>query len=252
MTDDKHPTAALASWLDPARLAPVFKQHGRLHVPDVLEEGFALALAQAVAAHPPWSNTLSLEGRGHDATLEALARIPPETRREIDAVLSETARTGFQYNFDSWRLSDRMEAGERAGGILAPMEAAYDLLNSEAFLGFVRRVTQDPRPAYCDAQVTRFRAGHFLNAHDDVLEGKHRLYAYVLNLTPTWKIDWGGLLLFHDADGHVAEGLTPRFNSLNIFRVPQWHSVSQVASFVTAHRLSITGWIRTEAGRPKG
>ena len=51
-------------------------------------------------------------------------------------------------------------------------------------------------------------------------------------------------MLFHAADGHVAEAYTPGFNSLNIFRVPQAHSVSQVASFVTAERLSITGWLR--------
>ena len=67
----------------------------------------------------------------------------------------------------------------------------------------------------------------------------------MLNLTPGWRIEWGGLLLFHDEDGHVAEGYAPKFNSLNIFRVPQWHSVSQVASYVDQPRLAITGWIRS-------
>jgi SM-20-related protein len=66
----------------------------------------------------------------------------------------------------------------------------------------------------------------------------------VLNLTPGWRAEWGGLLLFHDADGHVAEAYAPKFNTLNIFRVPQWHSVSQVASYVDQDRLAITGWIR--------
>ena len=48
----------------------------------------------------------------------------------------------------------------------------------------------------------------------------------------------------HDIDGHVSEGYAPTFNALNIFRVPQLHSVTQVASYVAAERLSITGWIR--------
>ena len=118
------------------------------------------------------------------------------------------------------------------------------MLNSEAFLGFVRQLTGDPRPVYCDAQATRYRAGQFLTAHDDNLAGKDRLYAYVLNLTPAWRIEWGGLLMFHDADGHVAEAYAPKFNAINIFSVPAWHSVSQVASYVDQHRLAITGWIR--------
>ncbi len=244
-------TAGLAAWLDPARLAPAFRQHARLHIPDVLEAGFARDLAVSLTAHVPWSRSLTIGGKPYDAGLDAMAQIAPEARAQLEATLAQGARDGFQYDFDSWRLSDHMEAGLRSGGGLAPVEAAYDFLNSAAFLDFVRILTGDPRPAYCDAQATRYRAGHFLNAHDDDIAGKHRLYAYVLNLTPAWKIDWGGLLLFHDADGHVSEGLAPRFNSLNIFRVPQAHSVSQVASFVTAQRLSITGWIRTAAGRPK-
>lgn len=64
-----------------------------------------------------------------------------------------------------------------------------------------------------------------------------------------WRADWGGLLLFQDADGHVSEGYVPKLNALNLFAVPQTHAVSQVASFVTASRLSITGWIRS-GGRP--
>jgi Rps23 Pro-64 3,4-dihydroxylase Tpa1-like proline 4-hydroxylase len=29
--------------------------------------------------------------------------------------------------------------------------------------------------------------------------GKNRVAAYVLNLTPRWRVEWGGLLMFHDA-----------------------------------------------------
>ena len=105
-------------------------------------------------------------------------------------------------------------------------------------------LTGDPRCAYADAQATRYRPGDFLTAHDDDVAGKKRLYAFVLNFTPAWRPDWGGLLAFHDADGHVSEAYTPTFNALNIFRVPQQHAVTQVASFAGAERLSITGWIR--------
>ncbi|MBB1180632.1 2OG-Fe(II) oxygenase, partial [Pseudomonas sp. FW305-3-2-15-E-TSA4] len=75
-------------------------------------------------------------------------------------------------------------------------------------------------------------------------DGKHRLLAYVLNLTPRWRVDWGGLLLFLDPDGHVAEGYAPKFNALNIFRTPFPHAVTQVSTFAGAPRYAITGWIR--------
>jgi Rps23 Pro-64 3,4-dihydroxylase Tpa1-like proline 4-hydroxylase len=33
--------------------------------------------------------------------------------------------------------------------------------------------------------------------------------------------------------------------------VPQSHAVTQVASYVEAERLSVTGWIRTAEARPR-
>jgi SM-20-related protein len=230
--------------LDPAKLGPLFQRFGRLHLPDLLAPADAERLAGALA-RAPWSRTFLVDGKGYDVTLEDYAKTPGEVRREVEAAIGRGGRTGFQFDFDTWRISDHLEAGRRQGGAVAELEAAYDLLNSEAFLAFVRRLTGDQRPVYCDAQASRYRAGQFLTAHDDNLAGKDRLYAYVLNLTPNWRVEWGGLLLFHDADGHVAEAYAPKFNAINIFRVPAWHSVSQVASYVETPRLSITGWIRS-------
>ena len=69
--------------------------------------------------------------------------------------------------------------------------------------------------------------------------------AYVFGLSPDWRTEWGGLLLFHRAGGEV-EGLTPAFNTLNLFAVPQLHSVSQVTRAAPMRRYSIPGWLRSE------
>jgi Rps23 Pro-64 3,4-dihydroxylase Tpa1-like proline 4-hydroxylase len=229
--------------LDPATLARLYKAHGRIHLPDILDPTDAQRLHRALVG-APWSRTFLVDGKGYDVAREEYARTPTEVRQQVEEAIARGGRTGFQFDFDTWRISDLLEAGKRQGGAVADLEAAYDLLNGEAFLGFVRRLTGDDRPVYCDAQATRYRAGQFLTAHDDNLAGKDRLYAYVLNLTPAWRIEWGGLLTFHDADGHVAEAYAPKFNAINIFTVPAWHSVSQVASYVDQDRLAITGWIR--------
>ncbi len=76
------------------------------------------------------------------------------------------------------------------------------------------------------------------------MAGKQRRAAYVLSLTPEWRAEWGGVLEFLDADGHIAEGYVPCFNALNVFLVPQLHHVSCVAAFAAAPRLSLTGWLR--------
>lgn len=230
--------------LDPARLQPLLARHGRLHLPGVFGSEEAGAVGVALQGDVPWFRSVNVRGKSYDLGLDTIAAMPPDRRAELEAAVLEGGRTGFQYDFEAYRLSDMLEAGVRRGGPLAPVEAVYDLLNSEAGMAFIRTLTGEPRCAYADAQATRYRPGCFLTTHDDEVDGKHRLFAYVLNFTPAWRVDWGGLLTFLAPDGHVAEAYTPTFNALNIFRVPQPHAVSQVASFAGGDRLSITGWIR--------
>ena len=68
-----------------------------------------------------------------------------------------------------------------------------------------------------------------------------RVLAAVLNLSH-WSIDWGGVMLFHNTDGSAHTGWTPSFNALNLFSVPQDHSVSMVTPLARAPRLAVAGW----------
>ena len=228
--------------LDPDRIRPVFGAAKRVHLPGFLSPAWAERLHEALAHDTPWRRSLLSGGKPLAAPLETLSALSKADRAKLREAQNREARQGFQYAFDAWPVSDEVEAGRRTGH---PAEALYDFLNSEAFLGYVRRLTGDERAVYCDAQCTRYGAGDFLNRHDDSAEGKHRLFAYVMTLTPVWTADWGGLLLFVDQDGHVAEGYTPAFNALNLFMTPQPHLVSMVAPFAGAPRLAITGWIRS-------
>jgi Rps23 Pro-64 3,4-dihydroxylase Tpa1-like proline 4-hydroxylase len=110
---------------------------------------------------------------------------------------------------------------------------------------FLRQVSGRRELAFVDAQATAYAPGDFLTAHDDDVAGKHRLAAYVFGLTPVWRAEWGGLLLFHDAQGDIERGFTPRFNTLNLFAVPQLHSVSLVSRAAPHRRYAITGWLRS-------
>ncbi len=242
------PTPAPADWLtldpvlDPAVLAGVFAERDRLHIPGIFTAGGAERLHGSLEQDTPWRrNTVGTTGN-QSFYVQAYDAQPAAWKAQLLQVIESKARgDGFQYLFDTYPVSDELEAGRRHG---LACEAVYDLFNSETGLDFLRRLTGEKRIAYVDAQATRYLPGHFLTEHDDEAEGKHRLFAYVLNLTPRWRVDWGGLLLFLDPQGHVVEGYTPKFNALNIFRTPFPHCVTQVTSFAGASRYAITGWIR--------
>lgn len=212
---------------------------GRAQLNDVLTPAYADRLREAAAEVD--YNVVTRRSTGHvDLPAAWLDSVGPARRQALGQAVQAAATDGFQYLYDNHPIHDMTEAGTAA-----PVWAELvGFLNGEAFLGLMREVTGEPRIALADAQLTRFRKGHFLTAHDDTAEGKSRYFAYVLGLTPGWRIDWGGLLAFHGPDGNVAEAFTPRFNTLNLLRVPQPHSVTQVALSAGADRVSVTGWLR--------
>lgn len=228
--------------LDGRALAPVFSRFGRLHIPGFLRDPGADALHAALAQADGWTVSTMGGGSTIDIPATAFAAADDATRTALLAAAHGEARSGFHYMFESLRISDLVDAAAPVPPILKTL---YDWLNSEAFLAFVREISGFDDLVYVDAQATRYLPGHYLNQHDDAKDSAGRRLAYVLNLTPLWRPDWGGLLAFVDGDGHVAEAYSPSFNALNLFRVPQPHLVTSVAPFAGGPRLSITGWIRS-------
>lgn len=212
---------------------------GRTQIDGVLTPADAQGLYEAATTAD--YNVVTRRGTGHvDLPAAWLASLQPGQKQALGQAVQVSAQTDFQYLYDNHPIYDLVEAGQ-AAPVWSDLLA---FLNGEAFLGLMRDVTGEPRIALADAQLTRFRAGHFLTEHDDHADGKNRFLAYVLNLTPAWRIEWGGLLAVHGTDGNVAEAFTPRFNTLNLLKVPAPHSVTQVALSAGADRISVTGWLR--------
>ncbi len=232
---------ALSPWLDVAALSAAFKVHRRLHIPEVLTTDSAEALTTAMEAYDGWRVSVHAGGERFEIPLSGGRAAEPGKQSWIDQAALNGADTSMQYIFDTRRITVE-GIGDDVQDAVAAVPA---FLNSPAFIAFVRGVTGDDRIDFADAQATRYRPGHVLTGHNDDAEGKNRLYAYVLNLTRDWRVDWGGALIFPGADGQIEQGFVPRLNALNIFAVPMDHAVTQVASFAGADRLSITGWLRS-------
>lgn len=243
--------------LDADLLSRAFRRHGRLHIPGFLRSADAEYLRQTLEAETGWQRcTLSSKGNV-DIPVSYIDSLPPEKRALIEtAAHGDAARVlgnpeALHYLYDTVRFDGAQDLHPAYAGFHA-------FLNSAPFLDFIRRVTGldqiapdvapeiAPHITYVDARASRYLRGHYLTEHDDHHPGQQRLLAYVLNLSPVWLPDWGGLLNFIDADGHVAEAYAPRMNALNLFRVPQKHAVSLVTPFAMAPRYSITGWIRAD------
>jgi SM-20-related protein len=240
------PIASDVPVLNPAhdrkKLADVFHRFGRLHIPQILTPASAARVHRCLESETPYKVVLNDGENVFDLQSQQFDALTPEQHADLTNLVYNGARRGFQFYYDSHRVS---ENGEPYFDPTHYHAAIAKFLNGEPFLSFIRTITGIREIAFADAQATRYGPNHFLTVHDDILDAKKRLAAYVLNMTPRWRPDWGGLLLFVDpTDGHVSEGYTPAFNALNILRVPQLHLVSQVTPFAQAHRYSVTGWFR--------
>ncbi len=211
-----------------------------MHIPDILEPRSAATLEEGVRGFDAWTRILTVNGAeaGHPALAPAV--LSAEHVKDVERVVTPPSQNNIEFLFDTHSIATvRAKAVERDRR-LTPVG---DFINGPAFLAFARALTGDERIQRCDASATRYLPGHYLTPHNDANAGEQRLYAYVLNLSPTWKVEWGGVLAFIDRDGHVAEGYTPVFNSLNVFKVPQNHAVTMVNHLARAPRLAVTGWM---------
>lgn len=233
------PELRLSPDLNVDGLAEAFAVRRRLHIPGILMNGDADAVASTLEAETRWKTTVAAGGDFFEMPLDGRRAADPSKQSWLDAAAVDGEKPTTQYIFDNRRLGIEHEGEKDAA------DDVLDFLNSDAFLAFARKVTGDDRIDLADAQASRYRPGHVLTAHNDVAAGKNRLYGYVLNFTREWRADWGGNLVFYDQDGHIEHGWTPAFNALNLFVIPTRHAVTEIASFAPRDRLSIVGWLRS-------
>lgn len=228
---------SLAPGLKAQPLASEFAGTGRVQVPGFLPDEAALAPYQALRARADWRQVINSGDKVFEFDRRAREALAPDEAARLDAAVHAGARSGFEFRYETLRVDDLER--DRAD----PLDAFTLFLSEGPARDFLRRVTGQAAIAFADAQATAYSPGDFLTGHHDDVVGKDRLAAYVFSLSPGWRVEWGGLLLFHGAGGRV-EGFAPRFGCLDLFAVPQLHSVSIVTQAAALRRYSITGWLR--------
>ena len=227
--------------LDGDQLAAKFALSGRLQIPNFLADDVAGLLADELAASDQWRRVINAGRTIYEIDRSQFDALPVEQAHALDAAINAEAAWAFRFRYDCIRVPDAVRQRRAKEGLLA---AFAQLMSGRETLNLFERITNRYGLRFADAQATRYRRGDFLTRHDDAVESKDRRLAYVLGLTRVWVPEWGGLLLFNEEQGGVAEAMVPRFNALSVFSVPQPHSVSAVAPYADGDRLSVTGWLR--------
>lgn len=225
-------------------LAEAYSRDGIVRIGGILDEDAAATLHAELRARTDWLQVFNSGDKLFELDRGLRAGLSSEKQAELDNAIYAGARTEFQYRYETIRIPD--SAAERHGSS-DPLVGVAQEMSAGTTRDALRQITSAPDMEYADAQATAYSPGDFLTGHDDSFEGKNRRAAYVLSLTPVWRIEWGGLLMMHDPDAEPAQAHMPLMNVMTLFRVGQMHSVSEVSRAAAYRRYSITGWLRAES-----
>ena len=230
--------------LDRAALARAFAAEKRIQIRDVLTQDAARNVHSILSRQTPWGIAWQAAADGpHNVPQPRLTGMPAPEAGEIQRKLGEAMR-GRDYGF-LYAQYPMVHAYLERWAPGGPHEALVELINDEPFLALVRDVTGIAELRKADAQATLYGPNHFLSVHDDSHMAEGWRVAYVLSMcAEDWRPEWGGFLNFYDEEGDVVRGFRPRFNALNLFLVPQKHSVTYVPPFAPVGRFALTGWFR--------
>lgn len=231
--------------LDIAAHAARFATTGRVQIRRVLTDETARELQMVLARGTPWGMAVGA-GTAKPRNFSATESRTPAGQQALAAASrsaeEHSARGEYGFRFAHYPIIEAMQQALDPGG---PHEILLEHLNTPDFLDLARAVT-GIELVKADAQATLFAPNHYLGLHIDSHVAEGWEVAYVLNLArDDWHPDWGGHLLFLDDEGDVVEGFRPRFNALNLFRVPTPHLVSYVPPFAPIGRMAVTGWLRS-------
>lgn len=224
-----------------AALAAQYKAEGLVRIGSFLPGDRADLLHRDLRARTDWKQVFNSGDKLFELDRPTQAALEPQRRAELDQAIYAGGREGFQYRYETIRVPDEEEARRASDDLLARL--ALEMSGGE-MRDLLREITGEPNIRFADAQGTAYSPGDFLTGHDDRFPGKNRLAAYVLGLTPVWRMEWGGLLVMHGDDEKAARAYPPAMNVMTLFGVPQMHSVSEVSRAAAFRRYSVTGWLR--------
>lgn len=224
--------------LDIEEILRRYREDKRVRIDNFLTDSAANDVLNCLQQQVSFDRIFFYQGRFHALSDEQMEQVSASDRTDLEQALLDQAAQGVGFDYRALRMDEahRPQAPQL-------LQSLFSEMNSDDQLGRIQQLADVPVVS-ADGQFTCYSSGHFLTRHSDAVAEERRRIAYVLNLTPRWHPDWGGMLQFFRSDGVPRDAWEPRFNSLSLFDVSHIHSVTYVTPFAAGERYALTGWYR--------
>lgn len=220
--------------LDWDAIKAIYSRDGRIRIENFLRDDIAEEIRQFLASNAQWDLYCSGANGAVTYTSEQLSSLTQQQHSEILRSLHAVAAKQFAFFYYRYNLLNDEDT------IISRFR---QYISGQQYMNFARYISGSDSINSVTAGATCFKPGCFITLHDDLHEKEGRKIAQVFGFTKSWNPDWGGTLHFLDQRMKVTGVEIPSFNTLDLLKVPQNHFVSQVCSYATEKRFSITGWL---------
>lgn len=215
----------------------IFKDKNRVLINEILNDKFANIIFMYINTLPinRWKHVCGMEMKRFESNINIF------NRNKIKYFIREANRyfneNRFSYNFHRTMYLKPKE--------ITTIEVdLYNLLSSSEMIKLINNITNMDIVKLNQVFISKYKSGHFLAPHSD--KGNGRL-AFVINITKDWLPQYGGNLHFLSDDRKVIiDTISPIFNSMILFKIPEPngipHFVSHVVPEITKKRYAISGW----------
>lgn len=224
--------------LDLDSLAERFQKTGRIRIPAFLGSG-AVEMRDFLGHTDEWIQVINKPDGVLEMELDEWEALNGRRKSIIQRDMYARGARGFQYSYAAISIPNETELDDDD----SPLADFSRFMLSADLRNAVEAIVGTKHLRFTDGQATSYGIDDFLTGHDDDVPGRDRVAAFVLGMTPIWRLEWGGLLIFHPTPTTEAIALVPAFNTLDLFAVPALHSVSQIMPCAEGPRHALTGWL---------
>ncbi len=224
--------------IDFAALAATWQVDQRLRIDAVLRAELATQLVLELE-QLSFDYLFFSAGQNRIASRQAMSELSIDQRKSLQDELHGQAAKGMGFFYGGYRMQD-----DNLQNAPPALRTLFTGLNSAEFRTVIESITNVMPIEQASGQFTKFEPGHYLTRHSDKIALENRKIAYVVNLSPNWHPDWGGLLQFYEDNGASRDAWSPNFNSLSLFDVRHIHAVTYITPYAAAPRYALSGWFR--------
>lgn len=217
-----------------------FAKEGIVTIPNFLNKDTIQVLSEKIETLPKEWLTYSVK-YSNEASFYPWCDLSEDDHRKYYNKSKKWAKKGyFSYSFTR-------SMGKHYDTCVCAVCLLDDSTKSYQFLEFMSKLTGEEVTDTRETFLSLYEKGDYLGTHHDKNKGG---YAFVLSLTPVWKKENGGNLVFTDqyTPSKVLRTITPTYNTLTVFRIPKEpkridHHVTEVSCPPELKRISYTGWV---------